>query len=88
MEEFVNDFCRTIYEIIRIEDEEEGEGNNKKNNSDNNFILYKFSAIGVWFIPVLYEIGGEEMDSKNKPNGLSWFALGFSIASLIAVLIK
>lgn len=30
------------------------------------------------------------MDSKNKPNGngLSWFALGFSIASLIAVLIK
>ena len=25
MEEFVNDFCRTIYEIIRIEDEEEGE---------------------------------------------------------------
>lgn len=27
MEEFVNDFCRTIYEIIRIEDEEEGEEN-------------------------------------------------------------
>lgn len=27
MEEFVNDFCRTIYEIIRIEDEEEGEKN-------------------------------------------------------------
>lgn len=30
------------------------------------------------------------MDYKNnkKPNGLSWFALGFSIASLIAVLLK
>ena len=28
------------------------------------------------------------MEEKNKPNGISWFALGFSIASLIAVLIK
>ena len=27
-------------------------------------------------------------DNNQKPNGLSWFALGFSIASLIAVLIK
>ena len=29
-----------------------------------------------------------EEKNKNKPNGVSWFALGFSIASLIAVLIK
>lgn len=29
-----------------------------------------------------------EENKNNKPNGLSWFALGFSIASLIAVLIK
>ena len=29
----------------------------------------------------------EGMEDK-KPNGLSWFALGFSIASLIAVLLK
>ena len=29
------------------------------------------------------------MEEQNKkPNGLSWFALGFSIASLIAVLFK
>jgi len=29
------------------------------------------------------------MEEENKkPNGLSWFALGFSIASLIATLIK
>ena len=29
------------------------------------------------------------MDKENKkPNGLSWFALGFSIASLILSLIK
>jgi len=28
------------------------------------------------------------MKEENKPNGLSWFALGFSIASLIAVLFK
>ena len=26
--------------------------------------------------------------NNNKPNGISWFALGFSIATLIAVLIK
>lgn len=26
--------------------------------------------------------------NNNKPNGISWFTLGFSIASLIAVLIK
>ena len=26
--------------------------------------------------------------NNNKPNGISWFALGFSIASLISVLIK
>lgn len=26
--------------------------------------------------------------SRRKPNGLSWFALGFSLASLIASLIK
>lgn len=31
----------------------------------------------------------ENDDEKNKkPNGLSWFALGFSIATLIAKLIK
>lgn len=29
-----------------------------------------------------------EDENKNKPDGLSWFALGFSIASLIAVLLK
>lgn len=29
------------------------------------------------------------MDNQNKkPNGISWFALGFSVASLIAVLFK
>jgi len=28
------------------------------------------------------------MKEENKPNGLSWFALGFSIASLIAILFK
>ena len=29
------------------------------------------------------------MEEQNKkPNGLSWFALGFSIATLIAVLFK
>lgn len=30
------------------------------------------------------------MEEKNnkKPNSVSWFALGFSIASLIAVLLK
>jgi hypothetical protein len=28
------------------------------------------------------------MEEKNRPNGLSWFALGFSIASLIAALFK
>jgi len=28
------------------------------------------------------------MEGENKPNGLNWFALGFSIASLIAVLLK
>lgn len=27
-------------------------------------------------------------ENDKKPNGISWFALGFSIASLIAVLIK
>lgn len=27
-------------------------------------------------------------ENNKKPNGISWFALGFSIASLIAVLIK
>ena len=33
--------------------------------------------------------GDERMDKNDKkPNGISWFALGFSIASLIAVLIK
>lgn len=33
-------------------------------------------------------LGGEDMKEKNNPNGLDWFALGFSIASLIAVLLK
>lgn len=27
-------------------------------------------------------------DNNKKPNGLSWFALGFAIASLIASLLK
>lgn len=27
-------------------------------------------------------------ENNNKPNGIDWFALGFSIASLIAVLLK
>lgn len=27
-------------------------------------------------------------DNNKKPNGLDWFALGFSIATLIAVLFK
>lgn len=27
-------------------------------------------------------------DNNKKPNGLNWFALGFSIATLIAVLLK
>jgi len=31
---------------------------------------------------------GEKMEENNNPNGISWFALGFSIASLIAVLLK
>lgn len=26
--------------------------------------------------------------NNNKPNGVSWFALGFSLATLIAVLFK
>lgn len=29
-----------------------------------------------------------EDDKNKKPNGISWFALGFSIAALIAALIK
>ena len=31
---------------------------------------------------------GEKMEENNNPNGISWFALVFSIASLIAVLLK
>ena len=29
-----------------------------------------------------------EENKKNKPNGFQWFALGFSIATLIAVLFR
>lgn len=34
--------------------------------------------------------GEEKMEEENnkKPNGVSWFALGFSIATLIATLVK
>lgn len=49
---------------------------------DNNRNFYSNSN---W---IFNEIGGEKMEENNNPNGISWFALGFSIASLIAVLLK
>ena len=53
--------------------------------------LQKVLICGVgWMSTIGYLKQEEEKmnDNDKKPNGISWFALGFSIASLIAVLIK
>ena len=53
--------------------------------------LQKVLICGIgWMSTIGYLRQEEEKmnDNDKKPNGISWFALGFSIASLIAVLIK
>ena len=53
--------------------------------------LQKVLIYGIgWMSTIGYLKQEEEKmnDNDKKPNGISWFALGFSIASLIAVLIK
>ena len=48
-----------------------------------------FNDVGSNIYSIFNEVErGEKMEENNNPNGISWFALGFSIASLIAVLLK